>query len=154
MTPAARYQTAAEILDEILGGVAAEKALTNWARRARFAGSKDRAAVRDHVFDVLRQRQSCAARGGPDGRGLILGLLRGDGIDPDMVFTGDGYGPAVLSEAEREAGEAGDVLDLPAWIVAPMSEALGEDFDRTERALRERAPVMLRVNLAKSDPAA
>lgn len=154
MTPAARYQTAAEILDEILGGVAAEKALTNWARRARFAGSKDRAAVRDHVFDVLRQRQSCAARGGPDGRGLILGLLRGDGIDPDTVFTGDGYGPAVLSEAEREAGDAGDVLDLPAWIVAPMRAALGEDFDRTERALRERAPVMLRVNLAKSDPVA
>jgi 16S rRNA (cytosine967-C5)-methyltransferase len=30
----------------------AEQALTRWARGARYAGSKDRAAVRDHVYDV------------------------------------------------------------------------------------------------------
>lgn len=39
MTPAARVQAAIEVLDDILGGVPAEKALTGWARRSRFAGS-------------------------------------------------------------------------------------------------------------------
>ncbi len=38
MTPGARVQAAIEILDEILAGQAAEKTLTNWGRRSRFAG--------------------------------------------------------------------------------------------------------------------
>jgi len=53
MTPAARVAAAIEILDDWLAGVPAEKALTNWARGHRFAGSGDRAAIRDHVFDGL-----------------------------------------------------------------------------------------------------
>ena len=32
MTPAARYAAAIDILDKMLAGEAAEKALTNWAR--------------------------------------------------------------------------------------------------------------------------
>lgn len=150
MTPAARYQAAIEILDDILAGTPAEKALTGWARRSRFAGSKDRAAVRDHVFDVLRQKQSCAALGGKSGRGLILGLIRAEGGAPDTIFVGGDYGPAPLTEEECLAGDASDVLDLPEWIVPHLQAALGEAFALTERALRSRAPVMLRVNLAKS----
>ncbi|SDX51259.1 RsmB/NOP family class I SAM-dependent RNA methyltransferase [Roseicitreum antarcticum] len=64
MTPSARLQAAIETLDQIIGGAPAEKALTAWARGSRFAGSGDRAAVRDHVFDVLRMWRSCAAHGG------------------------------------------------------------------------------------------
>ena len=64
MTPAARVQAAIEVLDDILGGVPAEKALTGWARRSRFAGSGDRAAIRDHVFGALRCRRSFAALAG------------------------------------------------------------------------------------------
>ena len=74
MTPAARIQAAIEILDQILSGKPAEQALTGWARRSRFAGSKDRAAVRDHVFSALRCQRSHAALGGSwSGRGIILG---------------------------------------------------------------------------------
>ena len=73
MTPAARVQAAIEILDRILDGEAAEKALTGWARRSRFAGSKDRAAIRDFVFSALRQRRSFGWIGGANtGRGLML----------------------------------------------------------------------------------
>ena len=49
MTPGARIAAAIGVLDAVLAGEAAEKALTGWARGARYAGSKDRAAVRDHV---------------------------------------------------------------------------------------------------------
>ena len=54
MTPGARVAAAIEILHDMTDGLAAEQALTRWARRSRFAGSKDRAAIRDHVFDVSR----------------------------------------------------------------------------------------------------
>ena len=64
MTPGARISAAIEILNTIADGVPAEQALTRWARGSRYAGSKDRAAVRDHVFDVLRQRRLAAHLGG------------------------------------------------------------------------------------------
>ena len=75
MTPGARVAAAIEVLDAMAGGLAAEQALTRWARASRFAGSKDRAAVRDHVFDLLRRRRSAAHRGGGEsGRALMIGL--------------------------------------------------------------------------------
>jgi 16S rRNA (cytosine967-C5)-methyltransferase len=102
LTPGARLQAAIDVLDLWLGGVPVEQALTNWARGARYAGSGDRAVVRDHVYDVLRARVSCAALGGGDGgRSLILGLLRLQGIDPAPLFTGAGHAPAVLTPAEQ-----------------------------------------------------
>ncbi|MGR3713189.1 MAG: RsmB/NOP family class I SAM-dependent RNA methyltransferase [Shimia sp.] len=152
MTPAARVQTAIELLDEVFAGTAAEKTLTGWARRSRFAGSKDRAAVRDHVFDALRQRNSASAAGGAaDGRGVMIGLLRLQGIAPESLFTGEGYAPGPLSEAEQAIEAPDDLpLDIADWLVAPLRESLGPDFDATVSAMRERAPVSLRVNLRKA----
>lgn len=154
MTPAARVQTAIELLDQILAGDPAEKVLTGWARKSRFAGSKDRVAIRDHVFDVLRRRNSCAARGGSgDARGLMMGLLRQDGVDPLTLFTGGPYGPEPLTDAEQIECHDDGVLDLPEWLIPQMQASLGDEFAETERALRQRAPVMLRVNTRKSDMA-
>ena len=36
MTPGARVQAAIDLLDEILAGAPAERALTGWARRSAF----------------------------------------------------------------------------------------------------------------------
>ena len=55
MTPAARVQAAIEILDLWREGEPAERVLTRWARSNRYAGSGDRAAVRDLVFAALRR---------------------------------------------------------------------------------------------------
>ncbi|HRO16311.1 MAG TPA: RsmB/NOP family class I SAM-dependent RNA methyltransferase, partial [Paracoccus sp. (in: a-proteobacteria)] len=89
MTPPARAAAAIGVLDAILAGRAAEAALIDWARASRFAGSGDRAAVRDLVFDSLRRRRTRAALGGSDtGRGLILGACRETGIAPETLFTG------------------------------------------------------------------
>lgn len=149
MTPAARLQAAIECLDEIIAGAPAEKVLTGWARRSRFAGSKDRAAVRDHVFDVLRMKRSCFARGGAHtGRGAIIGLLRGQGVDIEALFTG-GYGPEALREEERNAGHepnAQEALDLPDWLCEAFEASLGADHAEVAEALRHRAEVVVRVN--------
>ncbi|MCR9125906.1 MAG: RsmB/NOP family class I SAM-dependent RNA methyltransferase [Rhodobacteraceae bacterium] len=152
MTPAARLQAAIEVLDEVRRGVPADKALTGWARRSRFAGSKDRAALRDHVFDVLRRRRSVAALGGgEDGRALILGALRADDTDPDTVFGAPGYAPAPLTPDERSGGRppqpGAEAADLPDWLWPLWCESLGEAAAASAEVLRHRAPVFLRVNL-------
>jgi 16S rRNA (cytosine967-C5)-methyltransferase len=153
MTPSARVAAAIVVLDEVLNGAAAEQALTSWARRSRFAGSKDRAAIRDHVFDAIRCKLSFAALGGEmSGRGLMIGQVRAAGDDPDAVFTGDGYGAPALDEAERAAGHApqteAERWNLPDWLVQSFRESLGDAAEDTALHLSERAPVMLRVNLA------
>lgn len=154
MTPAARAAAAIQILDTILEGVPAEAQLTRWARASRFAGSGDRAAVRDLVYDTLRRRRSRAALGGGEtGRALMLGACRECGIDPEAVFTGEGHAPAPLSDAERASGRAptpAEATDLPDWILQAMASDLGETFPAVAAALRDRAPVWLRVNLAKT----
>lgn len=154
MTPAARVQAAIDILDRINEGTSAEKALTTWARGARYAGSGDRAAVRDHVFQVLRCRRSYAALGGgADGRALMRGALISDGIAPETLFTGERHAPAVLGDAELLQGHApgGDAehADMPAWLWARFESAFGlSEAMRSAKVLRQRAPVTLRVNVA------
>ena len=52
-------------------------ALRDWGKRARYAGSKDRAWVSGLVLDALRKRNSIAHHmGHGDSRALILGALR------------------------------------------------------------------------------
>ncbi|MBC7165242.1 MAG: RsmB/NOP family class I SAM-dependent RNA methyltransferase [Roseovarius sp.] len=150
MTPGARVAAAISVLDTSLAGAPAERALTSWARGARYAGSGDRAAVRDHVFDVLRRLRSCGALGGgQDGRALMLGNLRAQGTDPDEIFTGEGHAPARLTDVERQGGRpptAAEARDLPDWLWPHFEAALGDGAAAAAEALRHRAPVTLRVN--------
>jgi 16S rRNA (cytosine967-C5)-methyltransferase len=161
MTPAARIAAAADLLDRIFAGEPAEKALTAWARRSRFAGSKDRAAIRDHVFDALRCRRSHAALGGAEtGRGVMLGQLVEAGVDPATLFTGEGHAPAALTadEAAHLANPPvrGDLPapvahDMPDWVWPMLERSLGAETANICNVLRHRAPVFLRVNLRKAD---
>ncbi len=154
MTPGARAAAAISVLDRILAGEAAEKALTNWGRASRFAGSGDRAAVRDIVFDALRRKRSAAARGGAmTGRGLVLGLLREAG-QADL-FSGEGHAPPPPGPEEAgRAPEGAEALDMPDWLIPELEASLGPDCAAVCQALRQRAPVFLRVNLARADRAA
>lgn len=155
MTPAARIAAAISILDEIVDGMPAERALTNWGRRSRFAGSGDRAAVRDHVFDAVRCRRSFGwLGGGTGGRALMIGALRSAGRDPAEMFTGEGHAPAPLSPEESVARDLTDApedvrLDCPEWLVPALRSSLGEDFAPVLEALRHRAPVFVRVNIGR-----
>ena len=153
MTPAARVAAAITVLDDILAGRTAEQALSNWARNSRFAGSKDRAALRDHVFDALRRRASSAVRGGGlTGRGLMIGTLTQDGIDPVTVFTGEGHAPDELTQDEiallrtPPTLSAPDADDLPAWLWPVWQADLKDAATPSAQALRSRAPLFLRVN--------
>ncbi|MFD1882783.1 RsmB/NOP family class I SAM-dependent RNA methyltransferase [Paracoccus pacificus] len=163
MTPGARVAAAIEVLDRVIAGAPAEQALIQWARASRFAGSGDRTAVRDLVFDSLRRLHSRAALGGGlTGRGVMIGRCREEGIDPDTVFTGLGHAPPPLDDAERAAPPPGDAagdavedaagLDVPGWLVPALQSALGDDYTPVMAAMRERAPVWLRINPKRAAP--
>ena len=155
MTPAARISAAIEVLDQVLDDQAAEASLTRWARGARYAGSKDRAAVRDHVFQALRCLQSYACLGGAQtGRGLMIGALRAAGQDPSELFTGEGHAPAPLSAREISGGRLPETdaehFDMPGWMVPLFQSDLGSKAHAAARCLAVRAPVTLRVNIRLS----
>lgn len=154
MTPAARVQASIEILDDILSGAPVEKALTGWARRSRFAGSKDRAAIRDHVFDALRRMRSYAALGGSDtGRGLMIGATRASGGDLAELFTGDRHAPMPVQETEtaRDFASEAEKYDIPEWLWPRFAASLNDALVPCAMSLQNRAPVHLRVNFHKTD---
>jgi 16S rRNA (cytosine967-C5)-methyltransferase len=154
VTPGARMAAAITLTDRILAGEAAEAALTNWARASRFAGSGDRAAVRDLVFDALRRQRSYSwLGGGLKGRAIHLGQLLAQGQDPAALFTGQGHAPAPLN------GEGGQALDLaPGPVRADLPDWLWPDLRDLPAdvlaAMSARAPVFLRVNCARTTPEA
>jgi 16S rRNA (cytosine967-C5)-methyltransferase len=150
MTPSARLSAAIEVLDRVLAGAALEQALVNWGRANRYAGSGDRHAVRDLVFDAWRCRRSFAGLGGGEtGRGLVLGGQRAFG---DVgLFDGVGHGPAAVTEADAGVQAEGlAALDCPDWLGAELQASLGATFVAVMQAMQRRAPVFVRVNVARA----
>ena len=159
MRPGARLSAAIEVLDRYLEGTPAEKALTNWARGARYAGSGDRAAIRDIVFDCLRRKASLGARAGTStGRGLVAAhSFETSGLKATVaLFDGSAHAPSILSETELAAlNDVGDLdrsaqFDLPDWLVSEFDASLGDEALLVAEALKVRAPVFLRVTLART----
>ncbi|MCB2128595.1 MAG: RsmB/NOP family class I SAM-dependent RNA methyltransferase [Rhodobacteraceae bacterium] len=163
MTPAARIAAAIDVLDRILAGQAAEPAISGWGRANRYAGSRDRAALRDHVFDGLRCMRSYSARAGadaPTGRAIMIGALVSSGQDPGEYFGAGAYAPSGLTDAEHAALAAAPAkndlpapirLDCPDWLLGELGAALGPDCEPALLAMQSRAPVFLRANTAQTD---
>ncbi|BBE71475.1 RsmB/NOP family class I SAM-dependent RNA methyltransferase [Oharaeibacter diazotrophicus] len=145
-----------------------QDALKDWGLTHRFAGSRDRSAIGNLVFDVLRRRASLAARMGSEDPRLLASaayaLLWGKGLDGLLAaLADDRHAPAAPSEAERAALLAPDLpegtpawarADVPAWLEASLTRAFGDRLPEEGAALSERAEIDLRVNPLKSDRAA
>ncbi len=147
MTPGARVQAAIEILDLVIAaaranGAPADRIVGEWFRTRRFAGSKDRRAVRDLVYAAIR---AC----GPvpiSGRAAMLRLAQDD---PSLAGLFDGLGHAPAPIAAEEPVAAGGVA--PPWLERALAES---DITGDEaQALLARAPLDLRVNTLKADRA-
>ena len=131
------------------------------------AGSKDRAFISGLVLDVLRRKRSLGWRMGDDSlRAAVLATLHLhwawplDRLAEAAADEVHGHGP--LTDAERAALAAPrDLADAPAavrgdypdWLDASLDRAYGETRADELAALAERAPVDLRVNTLKTDPA-
>jgi 16S rRNA (cytosine967-C5)-methyltransferase len=142
MTPAARLQAAAEILDEVVAatrddGPPADAIVTRYFKQRRYAGSKDRRAVRDLVFRAIRRSAEPPA----SGRSAIVGLAEDQ---PELAeLFGQPRGPEPRAEDEIAAAPR----LVPQWLVPQLSPLVGEG---EWPALLERAPLDLRVNAARA----
>jgi 16S rRNA (cytosine967-C5)-methyltransferase len=165
MRPGAQIKAAIELLDEVLNRHRpAANALADWGKTHRFAGSGDRAAIGNLLYDALRRKRSLAARMGSDTpRAIVLAAAPyALGLAPAAVAaSADGSAHAVepLTEAEEEAlqrqvpadAPASVRGDFPAWLEASFERAFGAAAVEEGAALARRAPVDLRVNGLKAD---
>lgn len=165
MKPGARLAAAVEILDDMSAHHrTAQLALADWGKSHRFAGSGDRAAIGTLVYDVLRRRQSLAARMQSDAsRALVLAAAsRAYGLTTDAVAAladGSEHALSPLSEDERTGLDrelAADVPahiagDFPEWLTPSFERAFGQEAAAEGAALAMRAPVDLRANTLKAD---
>ncbi|MBS0471031.1 MAG: RsmB/NOP family class I SAM-dependent RNA methyltransferase [Proteobacteria bacterium] len=160
MTPAARIQAAIDILTELAKtDQPADRLIRDFFRARRYAGSKDRAAVIDRVYDVLRHRQAFAWRmGSESARALVLASVLEEGGDPDLLFTGSTFAPRQLDEDEerqRKHPPAAEpplhvVGEFPPFLEGELKRAFGNRLLHELAALSERAPVDLRANSLKA----
>ena len=168
MKHGARIAAAAEVLENVLvGHRPAAMALSDWGRRHRFAGSGDRAAIGNLVYDALRQRHSVAARMGAETpRALAIGAaggafqLTGDAV---IAAANDGAPHSIGPLTEDEIAGLGRDLptDLPDHVRGDFPEMWQPSLARTfgDRVVEElaafsrRAPVGLRANELKADRA-
>ena len=145
MTPSSRLQAAIELLDEIIvaardDGASADAIIRKYFKTRRYAGSKDRRAVREHVYAAIRRYGERPE----NGRGAIVGLLD-DQPDLQDLFDGSEHGPAQLSDSELST--TGPVI--PEWLVAKF----GDLVNREERdALLGRADLHIRTKPGSSGP--
>ncbi|MBB5714650.1 RsmB/NOP family class I SAM-dependent RNA methyltransferase [Sphingomonas aerophila] len=147
MTPAARTEAAIELLDGIIssareGGAAADTLIARYFAQRRYAGSKDRRAVRELVYAAIRRAGEVPVTG----RAALLALAREDAALAD-TFDGSHHGPAPIDAAEpvAPAGVA------PAWLTEALT-ASGLNAEQ-QAALIERAPLDVRVNRLRAEPA-
>lgn len=168
MTPGARVAAAIDILDKVAGGSAADRTVEAYFRARRYAGSKDRRAISDLVFDVLRARAGLVWRieraGGPvTSRSLALGQILASGGDPATLFTGEGHAPQVLAADESALIERLRTVDegapdwvkgnYPEWLDPALRKRFGDALLDEMTALNGRAPVDLRVNALRASRA-
>ena len=142
MTPAARLQAVIEVLDEVIvsareEGPPADAIVTRYFRHRRYAGSKDRRAVRELVFRAIRR----SAERPESGRSAVLGLTKDEPALSDLFGQPRGPDPLEENEAAAEASL------IPAWLSPELSPRVSRD---EWRQLLERAPLDLRVNGARA----
>jgi 16S rRNA (cytosine967-C5)-methyltransferase len=135
------------LLDQVIGaartgGAAADTLIARYFKDRRYAGSKDRRAVRELVYAAIRRSGDRPA----NGRAALLGLAE---QQPDLLaaFDGSPHAPQPVEPGEERAAPN----MIPAWL-SKRFDPLIDDSEWS--ALLERAPLDVRVNRLKVDRAA
>jgi 16S rRNA (cytosine967-C5)-methyltransferase len=164
MRPGARISAAIEVLDEVIGHHRpVSLALADWGKTHRFAGSGDRAAIGNLVYDALRRRASLAfAMGADTPRAIAIGAaaeaLAVGPADVAALCNGEEHAPPPL-EAREMAGLAAPAgaaapphiaADVPEWLWPEFERVFGARAVAEGEALARRAPADLRVNTLKA----
>ncbi len=172
MQPAARLQAVIEILEDIETGIAhsgvpADVAVSNYTRTRRYIGSKDRRAITEMVYTIIRQRGRHAWRLAQatlplTGRNLVISHA---GLNESHCLESFGspspHAPAPLTAPEQAALDAMPTslegapvfasLEVPDELVEPLKERFASQFEAAVFALNEQAALDLRSNPLKTD---
>ena len=152
MHPKALLDTASELVLRTLRlDHPADAVVSHFFREHRQLGQRERATLAETAYAVLRRKPlyEHLARSGTGARERRLAIL-GFGAPRDFLKQ-------ALTEPERQWLDACDAIDpaelpaacrhnLPAWLVEPLRQQLGDGFDALAQALLQPAPVDLRVN--------
>ena len=175
MTPGARIEAVIELCRLIDATTRPADAVADrYFRERRYMGSKDRRAVADGVFAMLRRRARLdwwiahagdGIEAAPRGRAIANLVLfeETDGTELPSLFGGTGHCPAPLSAGEAAFAAAlrgqpaehpqmpeTTALELPAWLDEPLRRQWGAALGPEMEALNLPAPVDLRVNTVKA----
>ncbi|WP_061929761.1 RsmB/NOP family class I SAM-dependent RNA methyltransferase [Aureimonas sp. AU22] len=159
-----RIAAAVEVLDDMASRRRpVADALKDWGLSHRFAGSGDRSAIGNLVYDVLRRRRSLEFRMGTKATApLVFGaFLDSSGMsaaDLRSALDGDRFAPTLPDDGAlerfRQTGlEDADptvAADVPDWLAAPLAASLGDGWIAEARALSDRPPLDMRVNTLKA----
>jgi 16S rRNA (cytosine967-C5)-methyltransferase len=131
----------------------AADALKDWGLSHRFAGSGDRAAIGNIVYDALRRKRLAGwLLDDESPRALAFGaLLLEWGETPESLaaaLEGDRFAPSPLSEAEiagiigRDLDAAPDAVraDCPDWCAPLLEAAYGGDWVAEGQGLARKPP--------------
>ncbi|RYE71686.1 MAG: RsmB/NOP family class I SAM-dependent RNA methyltransferase, partial [Oxalobacteraceae bacterium] len=138
-------------------------ALKDWGLAHRFAGSGDRAAIGNIVYDALRMRLSHAFIMDDDSAVALAYavLLRQWGYSPETLaadFADDRFAPPVLTEAHIAAFSSRKLEDaplhvqgdIPDWVQPSFEANFGDDWLAEAKALATRPTLDLRANTLKA----
>lgn len=165
MKDGGRIAAAIEVLEDLARTRRpVQDCLKDWGLAHRFAGSRDRSAIGNLVFDVLRRHRSLAAAMRSDApRAVVLAAyvrLWGRSVsDLEAALADDRHAPAPLTDGERDRLEAGDLpsdapddvrADVPDWLLTSLRRAFGDRLVEEGAALAGRADVDVRANTLKA----
>lgn len=169
MTPAARLAAAMELLDEIQASPKpADQISSLYFKSRRYIGSKDRRAVAETVWRVLRTKARIdwwleALDFPADARARVLVDMAFQGVKPEPELFQGAHSASPPNQEERRLlealrGKSPFHHAMPAWVkgefpqwLEPRLTALwGERLAQEVAAMRDEAPLDLRVNTLKA----
>jgi 16S rRNA (cytosine967-C5)-methyltransferase len=138
-------------------------ALKDWGLAHRFAGSGDRAAIGNIVYDALRMRLSHGWLMDDDSASAIAHavMFRQWGFTPESLaaeLADDKFAPSPLSQAQLSAFNSRQLADAPAhiqgdipeWVQPSFESAFGDHWIVEAQALAGRPTLDLRANILKA----
>lgn len=171
MHDSARLQAAMEVLDDIhFRDLPADRVMAGFFKSRRFIGGKDKKAIADTVYGLIRRRGELAwyleqQKARPSTRNLLLAWLRiGRGLNFRQItplFGDHPHAAAPLSSSEElllknlRAVDTATLprhvrLNVPAWLEDELEKSLGSELDDTLSEMTGEAPTDIRVNTLKT----